>query len=187
MLERSRGFEIEATPTVSLCRIASGYASEMSLLISALRSGMFGSVRARHLLHNHNASRFMKVALAGEISGYIKHNSVAFDSSLEARRSLQRSRLSRSLIHERLGHLQKNWRTERKLSAGLLLRRSFSSSCFKTMKNGLFCLFHHTFATLQDGLLVDLLSAGGTSCSTILVGFPKKAFWCVQVPRKACA
>lgn len=49
-LERKRGFGTEATPTVNLCRIAPGYASEMNLLISALGNWMFSKVCSRHLL-----------------------------------------------------------------------------------------------------------------------------------------
>lgn len=123
----------------------------------------------------------MKITLQRKISGHIKHNSVTFDSSLEARRSLQRTRLSQSLIHEQVRHLQIS-RTERKLSAELLFYRKLllfiplnlngEERALQSLPS-CFC----NLQVLRDRLFVDHLSTRGTSCSTILFGLPKKAFF----------
>lgn len=140
----------------------------MNLLISALGNGTFSKsvqsslVAPPQLLSDRTPTThpaLWKLHYSEKISGYIKHNSVAFDSSLEARRSLQRTHLSQSLIHEQVGHL-KIWRAERKLSAKLLFYRSFSSSSFQTwmVKILPFSLFHHSFATLEFYETVCLLT-----------------------------
>lgn len=168
-------------PTVNLCRIASGYDGQTNLLISRLGNWMFfksvqSSLVASPLLSDCTSATpppFMKITLQRKISGYIKHNSVAFDSSLEARRSLQRTRLSQSLIHEQVRHLQISC-TERKLSAELLIYRKLLFFLPLNLSGEeRFC----NLRVLRDRLFVDHLSTRGTSCSTILFGLPKKAFF----------
>lgn len=107
----------------------------------------------------HNTSSFMKITLQRRkkiiISGYIKHNSVPFDSSLEARWSLQRSRLSQSLIHER------SWPSANFHAWRGNCLPSFSSteaSRTLTVRNVLFIVFHHTLATFEFNETVCLLT-----------------------------
>lgn len=151
----------------------------MNLLISALGNWMFSKVCSRHLLL-HLSSQIAQPQHIPLYENYITAKNQWLHQTQQRRVWFlpwsQTVSSKNPLVS--ITYSWASWQSANVTRGEETVRKAspLHSSNPEWWRTQLFNLFHHTFETLVlwDCLYVDHLSTGGTSCSTILFGLPKK-------------